>query len=903
MKILKPDNLALLYRTARIAQRHSLALAMMGHFEFARSDLAQLLPEADLWKAAAQAMGGALLDEGLPKPNGEFKVYGAAHAPQGGQVSQQRVSVRIGSLAKSLVVSGDRHFNALGMPSSPVPYTRMPIEPGTAFGGTGCADNPAGKGYAAVDEGGQAAWLFPNVERESQRVVSRGDRVAPAGFWGYDIGLPQRQQYLGTCDERWLKRDWPHLPDDTQPAFFMSAPSDQWLAGYFTGDEAFEIHHMHPQQAAQHGKLPGLRARCFVYGGPLGQPVLREVRALADTVWLFPELERGIVLYRAVVDVADSDAADVSHVMAEWEALHQPPLPFEHYRERFYSSIQTAPEVEPAGALHVSAPPAATVAAAGATVAVTAPTAAVAAAAPAGDAAAVDAEFAPLHAMVEDLNQQTRELMRRHNLSDADLAPFLEPPPEPAVPTFDELEKMAADLNRQTSELMRKHNLTDADLAPFLKPPPDPADAQALPDLLKQVNDATQASLKKAGLTEADVHAWLRSRPDLAHLADALPPPGSPLPALDADALTALADNAAPVAAAAVPAMASVLPEAAADAQQATEAAPLTREDVIGYHAARRSLAGCDLSGIDLSELDLGGADFSGALLEKTSFAGCRLHDADFSNALLKETDFGAADLQRARLVQSSGGGGKFVKADLRGAQLGKGDFTGADFTQARLAGADAAGALFDQADMTGVDASSCRAEGAQLTGCTLSGTNFSGAALAQANFSGSQLGGSNFSAALCEGADFQGVQAQGAVFADAHLSASRAGADSCFDGARFVRARLDRASWSGAQLRAAVLEHAILDNADLSHAQAGNARFRLASAKGAKFSKADLSGADLTAVNLFKGSLRKATLDGVLLRHANLYGVDFEETRPTIASLEGSNIDRTELRFRPPVV
>jgi len=38
-------------------------------------------------------------------------------------------------------------------------------------------------------------------------------------------------------------------------------------------------------------------------------------------------------------------------------------------------------------------------------------------------------------------------------------------------------------------------------------------------------------------------------------------------------------------------------------------------------------------------------------------------------------------------------------------------------------------------------------------------------------------------------------------------------------------------------------------------------------------------------------------------MRKANLYGVDFEGTQPTIASLEGSNIERTILQYRPPVI
>jgi uncharacterized protein YjbI with pentapeptide repeats len=902
MKVLKPDNLALLYRSMRFAQRNSLAVGMMACFRFesATPSPASLLLESELWGAATQALGQALLDEGYPKPAGEFKVYGAACAPAGTQVEQQRVSVRLGTLAKSLVVSGDRQFNLLGVPSVPKPYARMPIDPSTAFGGAGYEDNPPGKGYAALERDGQQVWPLPNVESESKRIVSRGEHAAPAGFWGFDVSAPQRRQHLGTCDERWLKREWPHLPSDTSADMFLSAPPDQRLAGFFTGNEAFEIANMHPQRNLLQGRLPGLRARCFVNSreaGGAGQ--LREVEAKPETVWLFPELELGIVLYRALAQVAD--ATDVLHLMLAWESMSEPALAFEHYHAEFLRSLSAAAEAAPVESATPAPAPASAVAA---------PAIAVPAA---GAPAAVAAEaelpegFAAVHEMTADLDRQTQALMAKHGLTQKDLAHFLEQDTPPRAHTFAEIEKMAKDLEEQTRVLMRKHNVTDRDIDHFLKPPaqPEPNAAQ-IPSLLRQVQQETQDGLRKAGLTEADVYQRLGSNPELAGFLSSLPPPGTPL-GVSPELTGALVQLTTPLPMPALPTppAAGTLPKLPGlpDDAPAPPSPQLTREDVVARHAARKSFTGYDLSGLDLSKLDLSGADFSEAVLERTSFAQSKLQETKFVRALLQGTDFSAANLQRAQLSGSSASAGKFANADLGDALLNDADFTGADFSAARLERAQLDGALFDRATMSGLKASACRAARAQFTACDLSGADFSGAALKGASFSEARLPGGNFSKAACEHADFQGAQAQKAVFTDANLSASRADAQSCFDDAQFARAQLGRAAWGGAQLRGATLDGATLENADFSNVQAEAAQFRLASAKGTKFSRADLRGADLSSIDLFKGSLRKAKLDGTLLREANLYGVDFEETQPTLASLEGSNIDQTILRFRPPVI
>jgi len=171
------------------------------------------------------------------------------------------------------------------------------------------------------------------------------------------------------------------------------------------------------------------------------------------------------------------------------------------------------------------------------------------------------------------------------------------------------------------------------------------------------------------------------------------------------------------------------------------------------------------------------------------------------------------------------------------------------------------------------------------------------------AGFAGAKVGKASFAGANGDNADFQQADATGANFTGASLRASRADGSSQFAGAQLPGAQLERAAWGGAMLAGAALGGAVLDNADFSGVKAAGANFGRSSAKGARFDKADLSGADFTGVNLHKGSLRKANTQRALLRKANLYGVDFYDSAPTIASLEGSNIDQTILQVRKPVV
>jgi uncharacterized protein YjbI with pentapeptide repeats len=897
MKVFKPDSLGLLYRGMRFARKNQLSIGMMAFFPLDDTPGAALLPEAQMWKAAAEAIGSdAIMDEGLPKPAGEFLVFGAAHASSDVAAPEVAVSAQVGSLSKTLRVSGDRHFNALGVASGPKPFTQMVISPQTAFGGPGSADNPFGKGLIKLKNAdGSEGLPLPNVEHMAKLVLRPGDEAPAAGFWSLPPDAPLRKRHLGTFNDAWLKTSWPHLPDDTQPAYFNVAPADQRLGGFFRGDEKIVVHNMHPQRALISSALPQVRARCFINRRAGGGEEFVEVTARAETVWLFPGQGCGVVLFRALAQVAEEDADDVLHLLADWEDMRSAPLPLAHYHDLFLKQLA------PQAAVAADLPPPVEPPQVAAPAAVAAVPALGAVAVPAVAMPAMDPALAQVRDEAMALERQVRDLMQQHGITEADMAPHLKPTVEGPAPSLAEVEKMAQDLQGEVRALMKQHNITDADIAAATPPPsaPPSGDIAELQNAVQDLEAQTRDAMRKSGITEADVQKQLDARPEL------VAPGASSIhaPAATGPVFAALAAAGAAVKSASPPVKMPQLPGIPKMPEMPAAVQKLTREEVVARHAAGKGFVSHDLSGLDLSALDLAGADFSGALLEGIGFAGSKLAAANFSQAMLQGGDFSETDLQGAKFGHASAGQAVFKQARLDTSDLSHADFTGADFSAASVAGAKLSDAVFDGAKMAGLKAAGCTALRTSFAGGDLAGADFARAVLTGAAFAGAKVGKASFAGANGDNADFQQADATGANFAGASLRASRADGGSQFAGAQLPGAQLERAAWGGAMLAGAALGGAVLDNADFSDIKAAGANFGRSSAKGARFDKADLSGADFTGVNLHKGSLRKANTERTLLRKANLYGVDFYDTTPSIASLEGSNIDQTILLIRKPVV
>jgi len=340
MKILKDPHHSPMFLPMALMGKMRLACTVMVYFDL--DDPETPLPDKEMWPQVMKLLPQPpVLDPGLPKPRAELLAAGACFASDGKLRQAAQVSVSAGGLKKTLNVFGDRQWvtasgSSLGI-TDPKPFTRMPITWEKAFGGTDEPRNPKGLGKAPKKPDGKPVAL-PNVEYPGQLIGSPGDIPPPASFLPVDVMHPDRQKKAGTYDDAWKNDRWPYYPDDLNPEFFLSATPDQWASGYFQGGEPIEIVNMHPTRQVLTSRLPQFKVRLFLTRkqGPKAPPekdTFEEVALRIDTLWLFPEVARGVVVFRGVFNTERDDMADLRYVYLATEAMGQAPKSLEHYLE------------------------------------------------------------------------------------------------------------------------------------------------------------------------------------------------------------------------------------------------------------------------------------------------------------------------------------------------------------------------------------------------------------------------------------------------------------------------------------------------------------------------------------------------------------------------------------------
>ena len=341
MHIIKPDQLSLLYTSFRLKDDLYMSIATLVCFTLDSGNAQQMLEESRMWQIVAAELGDQeALDLGLPKQRGEYLVYGSALAQA--PAPALRVEVTVGGMTKTVHVSGDRHWTSAGTSEAPQPFTEMPISWTRAYGGPNHPSNPRGIGMTP-DATGKIP--VPNIQDEKHPIVASHDQQIPAGFNAWDMFWPQRKKYLGDFNESWRKNRWPHYPVNTDPEYFNAGPVDQRMQGFFKGDEPLRVTNMNQSQPALVSGLPGVRARIFVNRMENGRPGFHEARVNPETVWLFPNQKAGVLLFRAVVPVADEELDDVIHLIADLEPLSDPPQPIETYAGKLEEIANPAPVV------------------------------------------------------------------------------------------------------------------------------------------------------------------------------------------------------------------------------------------------------------------------------------------------------------------------------------------------------------------------------------------------------------------------------------------------------------------------------------------------------------------------------------------------------------------------------
>lgn len=872
MKVIKPQQVAVLCRTVERDQQFHFCVAgaLYFHLDHPRT----LLSEIGMWKTVPKALGrDAVLDEMIAKSRAEFLVAGSACAPGGAAVTALRVRVRVGAVEKRLAVIGDRVWDGEAQ-SPPTPFTAMPITWANAFGGEGFDLNPVGKG-AARDRAGDAPTPLPNVEDPARLIRAPGDRPRPVGLMPLDIAWPQRTAKAGTYDDAWLKELFPGTARDVDWTLFNLAPEDQWMPDReFRGDEEILLENLHPDRPVITSRLPGAVMRCFVtQRGEGEQTAFTEVSMRPETLWLFPNLERAVLIYRGVHRVSEDDATDLVHLMLACEDPAQP-RPESHYVEVLAKRTdKTREAVEYLRDSDLI---------------------------PAWEQVAVadhPDDMADVHGegrLRRNLRKKSvrdamaaRERVAAAGLDPDEHGPAL-PGDEPPPPTIDQLPQFLEALDRETraaqakAETMREeanaqgraifaqlgmdYSLIEAEQRTGPRGPPR-FHAQRRLDELAEILERGRA----LGIAMPDVEKLLTSESYRAMLFEAerkmmevyltgaqLQEPVDPRSEEESAVIRQ-----------------GLL--AAWSTQRSVGAVDLTGARLAGLAAPGVGLAGSLLERVDLSGADLSGADLSGVVLAHANLAGARLVGANLAGANLGRATLAGADLRdadlRGALLQHT----DLSDATLTGARMGKADLTDAKLRGVRLSGFEGAKLTFYKTDLSGLDASGADLREANFIECRLDGADFSRAKLRSAAFITCVGQGVRFVSAdlenvrMCLGCDFSRGDFRGVGMANAGVR------ETVFDGSDFGGARLGTTDLSGCRMR--------------------GARLVAAQMRDAMMVRTDLTDADLTLADLMGAVMQKALVERAVFREANLYAADMARVKGDRGTVtEGANTKKVRV-------
>ena len=868
MRVFKPRKVGLLFRTVERAQRYHFCVAGLLYVSLDQPRC--LLPEAAMWKTVPKILGqDATLDEMVAKTHGEILLAGSVFTPDGAPLPVCVARVQLGPVDKRVAAIGDRQWKR-GVPTDPVPFVEMPITWDRAFGGKGFDSNPLGKGIAPIDAPEGRVHPLPNLEHPDRLIRSQGERPTPACFLPLDLTWPERWKKAGTYDRSYLETDFPGLARDADWTMFNAASPDQWAPEHFAGDESFVLENLHPRRRRLEGRLPGAAVRVLVTrkGESPEQPTSIPMRL--ETIWLFPNVERAVLIYRGVIDVAEDDADDLEHLLIGAEDAAAPKTAA-HYRDVMLARLEPTRGVQamlreedllPAWPSEVLPELA-------------------------DDMAAVKVEG---FALQNQMRKADRDILRaRANAAalglDPDLhtpkaMPPLRKPGEPAP----KAEEMELEIERQKTKALeedvakrarKREELAalgfdygaiekEADTPPA--GPPRPIAKEKLAWLAGLLAEAESKGVPLPDVQRMLEHGPFRARPEQADEAQ-----------LDIYRMTAHGRAAAP--------------------QLPTADSARLRAEVERRREAGLSLGDLDLTGADLSGVQWPGIDLGRALLECASLRDANLAGANLREAVLTRADLGGATLDGANLEGANLGGCQAEGASLRGCSLQRAVLAKANLSNVRLDEANLSHADLADGQFTGGSWRKVRAAHSLFFRTKLRGLDLSGAELEHANFLEVDASDTNFTEARLVSAGFTRSKADRADFTRAKLEKVAFQLESSAIEANFAEADAPESNFRGTNLDGADFTGARLQASDFSTCSLRGSKFVRADAQRARFVRAHLERADLTAIDLMEGVLQKAHLEGAVLDEANLFQADLSLIygSPETTS-RGANFTRTRV-------
>jgi uncharacterized protein YjbI with pentapeptide repeats len=815
-----------------------------------------------------ERLGNEPVDRGLKKSRGGFAVHGSAFPLTDGQARGMAVRVTIGQCHKTLHVHPPRRWEKTLIGYKAVvtgPMEPLPLIYANAFGGKGYSSNPDGIGYVCDGQAYDGVPL-PAIETVTQGGIEPGQILDWAGFMPIPAQSDLRRRYLGTLDEQWKQQRAPFLPVNTDPRWYDEVAQDQCIDTYWHGTESWAIAGMHPKLAEVSGRLPGFRPRLFVERRAGSALPIAEDSLELDTVWLFPDVERVLLLYRAELPVIDPDAEDIAALGIACELSAEGVRSKDEWVARLWPTPPVKPEPVEAVAPRPDPMPAMI----------------------AAMQAAFNARYEAFAAVQKEVSQAVSAATGRFGQKvDASIA-----------------ERQAPDVAAAVAAA--------AKAGP--RPVFDPAALRANIELqIAQAKSAAQAHAERAakmhGLNlqqvQANTEAVAQSQsaqPSVTQVVSKLDIPAAQKAQVIAQIKEGVAHAQATEAAvngrvgkvlAALDATRAKIPSTQLPAPSVGWTRPLLEE----RHAAGDELSNERFVDLDLSGIDLGNGAFNKCVFERCNLTHARLAGAALTECRFLDCDLTAANLQTCTLSQAFFQRCRLNAAKVKGANLAKvqvieTDCSDADFSETRLASAyfldcRSQGARFIGAQMPLAAFKRCDLERVDMAGAILHKSLLDQCTLTDARLPGVQLQGGSWS--RIEGS---GVDLSAAVLSGWRLDQNCRLPRLRLDHANLTDASLQGAFLGEASLRAATLDRALLARCDLSDSDG----YHL-TALGADFTGSDLTRAKWQGANLMDSRLRKVRLEQTDLRGSNLFGANTEGVTGSGALLNDTLLNRCRLR------
>ena len=299
--------------------RESIVVAVKGTFEIP-SDAGEPklaaeqepLVTADTFTGAPGLSSMLYESEFAPvKPRCDVLFNGSAYAPGGKPVERVRVTLRLGSWVKSLMVVGDRYWStgfAGFRPSDIKPFSVMPISYDRAWGGSHASErnpdemvayleNPIGCGYYLGEDPKKIVGRpLPNTEVEEDPISRPAGKHRPIALGAISRNFAMRVSLAGTYDDKWLAECFPFLPEDFDARYYQSAPPDQQITHPLGGEEV-ELTNLTPEGRTRF-RLPKVEVPVEFTSISSERSV---VPASLDTIIIEPDLRRFMLVWRASI--------------------------------------------------------------------------------------------------------------------------------------------------------------------------------------------------------------------------------------------------------------------------------------------------------------------------------------------------------------------------------------------------------------------------------------------------------------------------------------------------------------------------------------------------------------------------------------------------------------------------